>query len=139
MKNKLLSVFALAAGLLLGSCAFEEVPVTETTILAVMENDQTRTSVTDEGSFTWSSGDQIWLHTTAGSVVGTLSAGAGTASASFSTGVFIGDLTGKAVYPYNSQPYPRASIWLILKRWFQRTDRSEALLEWAITAPEPFR
>ena len=102
MKHKFLSVFALAACLLLGSCAVEEVPVAEHTVLAVMENDQTKTSVTDEGSFTWSTGDQIWLHTTSGSVVGTLSAGAGTSSASFTTGVFIGDLTGNSVYPYNS-------------------------------------
>ena len=101
MKHKLLSAFALA-GLLLGSCAVEEVPVYEHTIIAVMENDQTRTSVTDEGVFSWSAGDQVWLQTTSGSVVGTLSSGAGTSHASFSTGVFIGELTGKAVYPYNA-------------------------------------
>ena len=53
MKHKLLSVFALAAGLLLSGCAVEEVPVTEHTILAVMEGDQTRTSVTDGGVFSW--------------------------------------------------------------------------------------
>ena len=39
MKYKFLSVFALAAVLLLGSCMVEEVPVAEHTILAVMEND----------------------------------------------------------------------------------------------------
>ena len=102
MKHKFLSVFALAAGLLLGSCAVEEVPVAEHTVLAVMENDQTKTSVTDEGSFTWSTGDQIWLHTTSGSVVGTLSSGAGTANANFTYGSHFGEMTGKAVYPYNS-------------------------------------
>ena len=100
MKLRFFSIFALA-GLLLNSCAVEEVPVTEHTILAVMEGDQTRTSVTDEGVFSWSAGDQVWLQTTNGSVVGTLSSGAGTSRASFSTGAFIGDLTGKAVYPYN--------------------------------------
>ena len=102
MKHKLLSVFALAVGLLLSGCAVEEVPVAEHTILAVMEGDHTRTSVTDEGAFSWSTGDQVWLETTNGSVPGTLSSGAGTSRASFSTGVFIGDLTGKAVYPYNA-------------------------------------
>ena len=101
MKLRFFSIFALA-GLLLSSCAVEEVPVTEHTILAVMEGDQTRTSVTDEGVFSWSAGDQVWLQTTNGSVVGTLSSGAGTSRASFSTGAFIGDLTGKAVYPYNA-------------------------------------
>ena len=102
MKHKLLSVFALAVGLLLSGCAVEEVPVAEHTILAVMEGDHTRTSVTDEGAFSWSTGDQVWLETTNGSVPGTLSSGAGTSRASFSTGVFIGDLTGKAIYPYNA-------------------------------------
>ena len=101
MKLRFFSIFVLA-GLLLSSCAVEEVPVTEHTILAVMEGDQTRTSVTDEGVFLWSAGDQVWLQTTNGSVVGTLSSGAGTSRASFSTGVFIGELTGKAVYPYNA-------------------------------------
>ena len=102
MKHKLLSVFALAVGLLLSGCVVEEVPVAEHTILAVMEGHQTRTSVTDEGAFSWSTGDQVWLETTNGSVPGTLSSGAGTSRASFSTGVFIGDLTGKAIYPYNA-------------------------------------
>lgn len=101
MKHRFFSIFALA-GLLLGSCAVEEVPVTEHTILAVIEGDQTRTSVSDGGVFSWSAGDQVWLQTTNGSVVGTLSSGAGTSRASFSTGVFIGDLTDKAVYPYNA-------------------------------------
>ena len=103
MKLRFFSIFALA-GLLLSSCAVEEVPVTEHTILAVMEGDQTRTSVTDEGVFSWSAGDQVWLQTTNGSVVGTLSSGAGTSSAKFTYGGFVGDMTGKAVYPYNDGP-----------------------------------
>lgn len=100
MKPRLFSIFALA-GLLLSSCAVEEVPVTEHTILAVMEGDQTRTSVTDEGVFSWSAGDQVCLQTTKGSVFGTLSSGAGTSSAEFTYGSFSGEMTGKAVYPYN--------------------------------------
>lgn len=100
MKLRFFSIFVLA-GLLLSSCAVEEVPVTEHTILAVMEGDQTRTSVTDGGVFSWSAGDQVWLQTTNGSVVGTLSSGAGTSSAEFSYGGFVGEMTGKAVYPYN--------------------------------------
>ena len=100
MKLRLFSIFTLA-GLLLSSCAVEEVPVTEHTILAVMEGDQTRTTVTDDGTFTWSAGDQVWLQTTKGSVVGTLSSGAGTSSAEFTYGDFVGEMTGKAVYPYN--------------------------------------
>lgn len=100
MKLKFFSIFALA-GLLLSCCAVEEVPVTEHTILAVMEGDQTRTTVTDAGTFTWSEGDQVWLQTTKGSVVGTLSSEAGTSSAEFTYGDFEGEMTGKAVYPYN--------------------------------------
>lgn len=100
MKLRFFSIFVLA-GLLLSSCAVEEVPVTEHTILAVMEGDQTRTSVTDGGVFSWSAGDQVWLQTTNGSVVGTLSSGAGTSSAEFTYGGFVGEMTGKAVYPYN--------------------------------------
>lgn len=71
-------------------------------ISAEIIGDQTRTSVTDGGIFSWSSGDQIWLETTSGSVAGTLSSGAGGAKAEFTLGSYIGELTGKAVYPYNS-------------------------------------
>ena len=101
MKYRLLSTFA-AAGMLLAGCAEVEAPVESVSVIAVMEGDQTRTSVTDEGDFSWSTGDQVWLQTTNGSVVGTLSSGAGSSRASFSTGTFIGELTGKAVYPYNA-------------------------------------
>ena len=102
MKIRLFSVLALA-GLLFCGCVVEDTPAVEGgTILAEMENDLTRTSVTDEGSFTWSKGDQVWLHTTGGGIIGTLSSGAGTSSAQFAYGAFFGDMTGKAIYPYNS-------------------------------------
>lgn len=101
MKFRLFSMMALA-GVLLGSCAVEEAPVSERTICAIMESDQTRTSVTDEGRFTWSTGDKVWIKTTNGSVVGTLSSVAGTAYATFTTEAFIGELEDDAVYPYNS-------------------------------------
>ena len=73
-------------------------------IVAVMEDIQTRTAVTDEGIFTWSAGDKVWLEITAnpGYVTGTLSTGAGTGSANFSYGTYFGDMTGKAVYPFNA-------------------------------------
>ena len=100
MKFRLFSIFALT-GLLLGSCAVDELPAEGGSIIAEMEADQTRTAVTDEGTFTWTSGDKVWLHTTSGSVVGTLSSGAGTSSAQFSYGAHFGTMTGKAVYPYN--------------------------------------
>ena len=100
MKFKFFSILALA-GLLLSSCAVDEIPTEGGSINAEMETDQTRTTVTDEGTFTWSSGDQVWLHTTSGSVVGTLSSGAGSSSAKFTYAGFVGEMTGKAVYPYN--------------------------------------
>ena len=100
VKFRLFSIFALT-GLLLGSCAVDELPAEGGSIIAEMETDQTRTAVTDEGTFTWTSGDKVWLHTTSGSVVGTLSSGAGTSSAQFSYGAHFGTMTGKAVYPYN--------------------------------------
>ena len=90
------------AGVLLGSCAVEDAPVSERTICAIMESDQTRTSVSDGGRFAWSTGDKVWIKTTNGSVTGTLSSGAGTAYATFTTGAFIGELEDEAVYPYNS-------------------------------------
>lgn len=101
MKFRLFSMMALA-GVLLGSCVVEDAPVSERTICAIMESDQTRTSVTDEGRFTWSTGDKVWIKITNGSVAGTLSSGAGTAYATFTTEAFIGELEGDAVYPYNS-------------------------------------
>ena len=103
MKFRLFAAFA-AAGFLLASCAVEEAPMESGSIAAVMEDIQTRTAVTDEGTFTWSTGDQVWLEITAnpGYVTGTLSSGAGTGSANFSYGTYFGDMTGKAVYPFNS-------------------------------------
>ena len=65
MNIKKLMIFALAVGAL-NSCAVDNISLEEDYIHAIMENDDTRTTVTDEGSFTWSSGDKIWLHTTSG-------------------------------------------------------------------------
>ena len=103
---KKLAFFSFATlAVLLSSCAdLASVENTESetnTIAAVMEGVQTKTSTTDEGHFSWSEGDNIWLETTADYVLGTLSAGAGTPNATFNYGSFFGDLTGKSVYPYN--------------------------------------
>ena len=100
MKYRLFTLLALS-GVLFSSCVKENLPAEGGSILAVMENDDTKTSVTDEGVFTWSTGDKVWLHTTSEGVVGTLSSGAGTASANFSYGAYFGEMTGRAVFPYN--------------------------------------
>ena len=96
MKFRFFSILALV-GLLLSSCAVDELPADGGSIIAEMETEQTRTAVTDEGTFTWSAGDKVWLHTTTGSVLGTLSSGAGSSSAKFTYGGFVGEMTGKAV------------------------------------------
>lgn len=101
MKTKLFAFIFLAV-LFLNGCAVEEIPVEGGSISAVMENDQTKTSVTDKGHMTWSAGDQVWLQTTSGHIAGTLSNGAGTSDAIFSYGPYFGQMTGKGVYPYNS-------------------------------------
>lgn len=102
MKFSFISLVTVSATLL-SACAIEVVPGDSGLIRAEMESNDTKTNVTDEGIFTWSEGDQIWLHTTNGSVVGRLSSGAGTASAQFSYEAYIGEMTGKSVYPYNSE------------------------------------
>ena len=101
---RFLSFAALA--ILLSSCA-EMTSVDKTdeqtnTIAAVMEGIQTKTSTTDEGRFSWSESDNIWLETTAGDVIGTLATGDGTQNATFNFGAFMGELTGRSVYPYNT-------------------------------------
>ena len=103
MKFRLFTVFA-AAGFLLAGCAMEEAPMEGGSIAAVMEDIQTRTAVTDQGIFTWSAGDKVWLEITAnpGYVTGTLSTGAGTGSANFAYGSYFGDMTGKAIYPFST-------------------------------------
>ena len=103
---KKLAFFSFATlAVLLSSCAdLASVENTESetnTIAAVMEGGQTKTSTTDEGHFSWTEGDNIWLETTADYVIGTLSAGAGTPNATFNYGSYFGELTGKSVYPYN--------------------------------------
>ena len=103
---KKLTFFSFATlAVLFSSCAdlnlVEKTEEATNTIAAVMEGVQTKTSTTDEGRFSWSEGDDIWLETTSDYAMGTLSAGAGTPNATFTYGSFFGDLTGKSVYPYN--------------------------------------
>lgn len=99
------TILLLASALVLWSCTEGGLPLVETDVNAiqvVMESDGTKTSVTDMGYFTWSTGDRIWLHTTSGSVEGVLSAGAGTVNATFTYGPYVGTMTGMGVYPYGS-------------------------------------
>ena len=76
----------IAAAVLLCNCSTEVIPSEGGSILAAIEGDHTRSSVTDEGVFTWSEGDNIWLQTTSGGVTGTLSSGAESSKAQFSYG-----------------------------------------------------
>ena len=95
----LLILFPLLTGCMQMEEALQE--SAEYIVHAEMVNDDTRTSVTDQGFFTWTENDRIWLHTTGGGVQATLRSGAGTANAQFVHGAYFGKMTGKAVYPYN--------------------------------------
>ena len=105
MKTLRFLSFAVVAALI-NSCAeltsVDNADEQTNTIAAVMEGIQSKTSTTDEGRFSWSYGDNIWIETTSGNVLGTLSTGAGTTNANFTFGAFVGELTGKAVYPHNT-------------------------------------
>ena len=67
-----------------------------------MEGEVTKTNVADDGHFTWSVGDKIWLQTSNGFVEGVLTTGTGSSNATFAYGPYIGSMTGRAVYPYSS-------------------------------------
>ena len=78
----------------------------EQEVTATMENEpQQRSSVNDNGYFTWSTGDRINIFTSNGKhVIGKLKYGAGTSLATFTYSIFGDDVeaTGFATYPYNS-------------------------------------
>jgi len=78
----------------------------EQEVTATMENEpQQRSSVNDNGYFTWSTGDRINIFTSNGKhVIGKLKYGAGTPLATFTYSIFGDDVeaTGFATYPYNS-------------------------------------
>ena len=97
-------IYLLIAIALFGCNIAEYAPIeTENySIEATMEGEDTKTSVTDAGYFTWSDGDKIWLHTTNGGVEGVLSDGAGTPNATFSYGAYVGSMTGNGVYPFGN-------------------------------------
>lgn len=76
-------------------------------VRATMENEpQQRSAVSDNGYFTWSSGDRINIFTdNGGHVAGKLKYGAGTALGTFTYSIFGDNIepTGFAVYPYNKK------------------------------------
>ncbi len=104
------SLFMIAVtSLMFSNCSRVEYADTvgnEMEVTATMENEtQQRSSVDDNGYFTWSSGDRINIFTSNGKhVIGKLKYGAGTPMATFTYSIF-GDnveATGFATYPYNS-------------------------------------
>lgn len=109
MKNYMIP--ALAALLMAASCSQEKaVSPVDITIYATapdfgaLAEDDTRIVVSDEGNFTWKTGDQIgvFLEGQDAPVALTLASGAGTGRASF-IGPVSGTLTGYAFYPWNSE------------------------------------
>ena len=100
---KLREIIIIVAALILCSCNEEPAPSEPGTksIHAVIEDDSTKTNVTDSGHFTWDEDDKIWIQTTSGAISGNLSSGAGTTEATFTYELNSGSLTGRAIYPYN--------------------------------------
>lgn len=104
---KINRVFLLAAAsVLFANCAREEIdtPFKTGTAVAVMESDNTKSTVTDGGYFTWTKGDKIAIHTETGIIEGTLNGDGGSPEGTFSYS-FVGEqtLTGYAMYPYSDQ------------------------------------
>ena len=85
--KKVSLILLSASAFIFTNCTQQEIdaPINETCVLnAVMEDvGQTKSDATDEGIFTWSENDTIYVHTTEGFRVGTLIGEGGTASASF--------------------------------------------------------
>lgn len=95
-----------AAAMLFAGCAHEELdtPFQTGVVAAVMESDDTKSNATDQGYFTWATGDNIWINTTHGNLKATLSDGEGTSNATFSYSYMDGqELTGYAMYPYSAK------------------------------------
>ena len=104
MRTSNLFVLA-AAALLFVNCAQKEidVPFMTGSAVAVMENESTKSNATDEGYFTWSTGDQITIHTSNGNLTGTLSNGNGTPNGTFSYSYYDGQVpSGYAMYPHSA-------------------------------------
>lgn len=99
-------ILLAAAALLFVNCAREEIDVTfkTGTAVAVMETEDTKSDVTDNGYFTWTEGDKIAIHTNNGILSGTLSEGKGTPDGTFSYSYVDGqEPTGYAMYPYSAK------------------------------------
>ena len=104
MKTNKLFLLA-ASALLFANCAHKEIDVPFNTgvAVAVMEAEDTKSSTTDEGYFTWTEGDAIWINTEKGNLKGTLSDGADSPNGTFSYSYVEGQVpTGYAMYPYSA-------------------------------------
>lgn len=127
------AIYFLTTMLLLGCNVAEDAFVEQEnhSVQAYMECYQTKTSVTDEGYFTWTAGDKIWLHTTNGGAEGVLSEGAGTSNATFSYGPYIGSMTGKSVYPYGNHSISQNTLTVNLPESYDlgtNTDNTNAAM-----------
>lgn len=70
-------------------------------IRAIIENEETRTVVTDDGNFSWSLGDKVWLQTSTGSAIGNVIPSENPKIATISSGQSVSEITGIAIFPYN--------------------------------------
>ena len=68
---------------------------------AIIENEMTKTSVADDGTFSWSNGDEVWLYTASGSNVGVVAYNGNSKTATITCEGEISNFKGYAIYPYN--------------------------------------
>lgn len=102
MKYK--SLYAIAAILILGGCVdqYNVIEIGKTYSLnAIIENELTKTSVADDGTFSWSNGDEVWLYTASGNNVGVVAYNKTSKTATITCEGEISDFKGYAIYPYN--------------------------------------
>lgn len=101
---KVYNIITFVTTILLSSCINEVLssgePQTQS-IMATMEEIDTKTNVMDYGTFTWSEEDKIWIQTADNGISGTLASGAGTSDAIFTYDLNSETLAGRAIYPYH--------------------------------------
>lgn len=121
------SIYIFAAMALFGCNMAEYAPVEPATnsIKASIEVEDTKTSVTDAGYFTWSEGDKIWLDTTNGGIEGVLAEGAGSSNATFTYGSVFGEITFKAVYPYGNHSISENTLTVNLPASYDLGDNTD--------------
>ena len=96
--------FALVTLCILAGCVsnyIEQDTIEKFSIKAIIEGNETKTSVTDNGSFSWSTGDKVWLQTSTGSAIGNVTPSDIQSVATITCEQSVDEIIGVAIYPYN--------------------------------------